>query len=126
MKLSDAIRKGCEGTYQYFGAGFDGKNGYCAWGAAFHGDNSVKGGDWHYKVDSKCFLCDWNSGKLPQHSTIGYIIFHLNDDHRMSREAIAEWVETVEKKIESENAKKEEKTEIELSPVVNGECVLKG
>jgi hypothetical protein len=131
MNISDAIREGCKTTYQYFGGGFDGNNGYCAWGAAFVG---LRGNDtWmevvhnarQMKVDG-CPICHItvnNSGMLL--NDIAYVIFHLNDDHKMSREAIAEWVETVEKKIENEKAQEDTKqTEVRNPVVVTGECVI--
>lgn len=50
------------------------------------------------------------------------IIWHLNDVHHWSREAVAEWVEVIENEI----AKKDEKTEIPSTEVVNGKPVLVG
>lgn len=113
MKMSDAIRAGAKLGPQHFGGMFGfGDDSSCAMGAAFkgvYGDSTsvaaacLKGPrsswfpeDWYYILDSGyefCPLC-----KVKQNG-VSWVITHLNDDHMMSREAIAEWVEVIESKL---------------------------
>lgn len=118
MKLSEAIRLGAATTQQAFGAFTDGKGGACALGAAFcaagqldissplHGVNpcdfetmAIEAG-WGHLIG----LClpseeiqdiDCPAGCRPAGLTLfgGQAIAHLNDAHRWSREAIADWYE---------------------------------
>jgi hypothetical protein len=120
MKMSEAIRVGSRGTKkatgEYIrtsdgmgGGGFGGNNEAeyaCAVGAAC----LAAGFDFTVDIidffgekfpilkkiqDMKCHLC----GTI-KHS-LANMIFHMNDNH-MSREAIAEWVETLENKLEGD------------------------
>lgn len=99
MKLSEAIREGCKYGPQAFGYGIVGDS-LCALGGAVKvvGDDPRR---WvnvldHWPISkthqAKCPKCE-NTDILCG------IIFHLNDDHRMSREAISEFVECEERKL---------------------------
>lgn len=128
MKLSDAIRKGCEGTYQVFGIGWDGGKGYCAWGAAQQGikrDSTIWRKFLDMTVENRCFVCNESlnsSGYIEETINLAYMIIHLNDYHGMSREAIAEWVETIENKMAMETTPKA--VEAVESPVIKSNEVM--
>ena len=145
MKLSEAIRNGCEGTYQIFGSSKDGKGGFCALGAAGQYCLKIDGGmtgSFYQRVRNLltmpvtvCPVCQATSMKSNSFGIkytqifvgIGGVIMHLNDDHKMSREAIAEFVEAEERKLGLWDEKKEEaKAEVVSTEVVNGDCVLSG
>lgn len=106
MKLSDAIREGSKNTKQCFNS-FFGRNeneSNCAMGAAAVGcgfdlkNNKRARLLWDLfptlnsfqhlliRTNDRCFKCGYE-GKVAD------IIMHLNDQHQVSREAIAEWVE---------------------------------
>lgn len=141
MKLSEAILNGCSYKPQIFG-NLANDYGVCALGAALCGKGMFPSkrpsGNWNWNLQDgvkiwkelwpyvvnfpdKCFVC--NMPRLNETPEV-WIISHLNDDHKWSREAIAMWVESIEKKLENAEKKQEEKTEIVNSPVVNGECVV--
>jgi hypothetical protein len=102
VKLSEAIRLGAMMRPQAFGTVFDGI-GTCAMGAAC----DAVGANYYNMRDSDelgmnhddCVPCP-ACGKRPQEfvyaSTIAGNIAHLNDHHFWTREAIADWVETIE------------------------------
>lgn len=109
MKLSEAIRLGAmlkpQGRELYIDAGKT-----CAVGAALDAIGVLdwflaQGGDptdWFPELsrdinrppNSRCPIsgCDDSDARFNIASTI----FHLNDDHRWTREQIADWVETIE------------------------------
>ncbi len=102
MKLSEAIREGCkygpkaEGAYERHLEGD--KWEFCAMGAACRAVNMDSGiGQLHYKWP-------YITNEVP-HPISGKIrglneqIAVLNDEDGWSREAIAEWVETIERKL---------------------------
>ena len=100
MKLSDAIRLGSTMGPQGFGYLYDTHNeSSCALGAALvaMGKMSAHVGVvdvWPWIMQpprTNCPECKW----FRQEST-GYVITHLNDHHRWTREAIADWVATIE------------------------------
>ena len=123
MKLSEAIREGSKLSKQAFGnlLRADGSGDRCALGAAYHaaGINMILTngarfltGEVYIPQDAsspfQIFPIFFKSVDLPcdcHSNNSGYNVFgavpHLNDYHRWSREAIAEWVETVEDKLES-------------------------
>lgn len=98
--LAEAIRSGCRKfPKQYFGALMDtwpNATATCAMGAA------IEGGGWDRNnigpAPKKCPACGVErscerggySGS-PSFSAIA----HLNDDHRWTREAIADWLDTL-------------------------------
>lgn len=113
MKLSEAIRLGAMLGPQVFEVMFDGRGGSCALGAADLAINVKICGDWPdafwRTVDSisECPACGIKSG----HQFGGYIITHLNDDHRWTRAAIADFVELHEP-MESAEAVPESETAV--------------
>lgn len=104
MKLSEAIRLGAMLKPQIIGNYFN-DVGTCALGGAYDaiGKLMACGSDMHSPVwplieaEAKCPAC-----KPPRYSLVNYprcvgqVITHLNDDHRWTREQIADWVATVE------------------------------
>lgn len=114
MKLSEAIRAGAKIRPQGFGELYGSRGTTCALGAAMDGSgmygriNVYK----HFPVcttEAFAMPCDCASPGVVPHEAVRVKILaegvaHLNDKHRWSREAIAEWVETVEKKLETEQA----------------------
>lgn len=105
MHLSEAIRDGCRFGKQCFGAFTDGE-GYCAIGAAMRAYNvPVYIGTLNIPefflglvpALTPCPACGLPKKKVSRGISIPKLVYHLNDDHRWSREAIAEWVETVER-----------------------------
>lgn len=108
MKLSDAIRLGSmirpQGFDKYWP---DGKTS-CALGAAFEAGGlrghieKAYNGDvtgllppiWatFLEAGQQCPLCSWGNQTIPTLS----VITHLNDDHKWTRERIADWVATIE------------------------------
>lgn len=116
MKLSEAIRLGSMLKPQAFGMiSHDG--GTCAIGAAY----DAVGIDIFHLRDSlpiaeRAMVV---YGKLPMLQTasecpvcgylleVGFVLTHLNDHHRWTREQIADWVETVELAVTERSAEPE-------------------
>lgn len=111
MKLSEAIRAGAKLGPQCFGTMHD-DGGSCAIGAAFWALYGVEKSPVGVMHDAKRSW--WPDAWLELiEATLGipcpvckdaqldlsHVITHLNDDHKMSREGIAEYVETIEKKL---------------------------
>ena len=98
MKLWEAILKGCEGTYQVFNMPYDGLGGSCALGAAKDGGYRI--GQKFILMKMCCPACGYESeaqtkgGNYP--AEIRTAIVCLNNNHKWTREAIAEWVKTIE------------------------------
>lgn len=100
MKLSEAIRLGAMLKPQGFGhgSGYPHASATCALGAAYEASDC--GAGWaslekRFPVVNalplKCPTCGKaNPGMVP----------HLNDDHRWTREQIADWVESIEREQE--------------------------
>ena len=105
MRLSDAIREGIKKRkYQVFGSFRDNKGGTCAIGAA--NDAGWSWGRQEYppgfyacpscKLDTHTTLC-FVKGTTENQGIYSYeMVQHLNDDHRWTREAIADWLDTLE------------------------------
>jgi len=91
MTLSEAIRLGAMLHPQTFNRKFDAVNGVvtatCALGAA-----EKAGYPFLDTLSGAVTNCPMCSGFAPFHR----IIAHLNDDHRLTREAIADWVASIE------------------------------
>lgn len=123
MKLSAAIRIGSMTTKQIKDRLSDGGNGRCALGAAFDagGLQNIP------TLENAGFGCVDNAAQMfpiltlivpnpvmiDATNQIGAIIPYLNDKAEWSREDIADWVEGIEQKLETEvvmevNNKKEE------------------
>lgn len=126
MKLSEAIRLGAMMKPQAFGALYD-NGATCALGAA--GDamgildrnrndwipGSTEKVWWWRPVATAEALCPScgqrarNSYGWITSSTVEDVIVHLNNDHRWTRERIADWVESVEREQESATQPQEAK-----------------
>ena len=110
MRLSEAIRLGAMLRPQTFNERLT-KRGSCAWGAALETVGCVEVGTpwpavapvalawwpWAFRVDSSTLVASPCAcgGELSATWAAG-IIVHLNNKHRWTREAIADWVETIE------------------------------
>lgn len=101
MKLSEAIRRGCEGTYQIFHMAEDFKGGFCAAGAARLGFGKSLNDVAEFRIfdDATCPACagnkhNWSNPVMKPACT--NLIPHLNDMHRWTREEIADYVSTLE------------------------------
>lgn len=114
MKLSEAIREGCKlrkknvGTFFGEDEGPDG--GSCALGAAMEAVGYTFG-DFIRRMDfAKVGFIDIDRirevcPECKEDASMYHVISeHLNDLHSWSREAIAEWVEVIENKLEREAA----------------------
>lgn len=91
MKLSEAIRLGAMMGKQAFGRAYGANGSACANGAAMQavGGYSIWV-EWPWlRTDVTCPACKLSG-------TTGVAIAHLNDIHRWTREAIADWVATIE------------------------------
>ena len=104
MKLSEAIRLGAMLRPQAFGDYTDGV-GTCAIGAACEAYGVPLNADtellpWSELLEATdvatCPVCGV-SGPFESDEAFYGLIPHLNDDHRWAREAIADWVETIER-----------------------------
>ena len=93
MRLSQAIREGCKGTYQVYYTMSDGKGGFCAAGSAekalMEVNSRINDFIKFLRQPINCPVCTYSR-------TIDTTIPHLNDFHRWTREAIADWVSTLE------------------------------
>ena len=115
MRLSEAMRLGAKVCPQAFGFTEDRDGGRCALGAAFH--TEFGNADWVTKVVGGRLSSTQNERwpvlavmaepPCPCRSTIQveWAVAHLNNDHKWSREAIAEWVEVVEGQLEAKAQK---------------------
>ena len=90
MHLSEAIRDGAklatQCTTETMGRGRDGST--CALNAAW--DTGHRETHRYYPLPASCPICMRYNG-------LAVVVIHLNDDHKWTREAIAEWVETIER-----------------------------
>ena len=99
---ADFIRAGSSRGPQCFGSYFDEKGGSCALGAVYEGVYHLPRGHGKLVPDhlERLFRClDEVTKKCPRGCAkrlpLASMIVHLNDDHRLTREQIAEWL-TVE------------------------------
>lgn len=108
MQLSEAIRLGAMLRPQAFGFYFEaGKS--CAFGAAAEASGTTSGAwgradlqirgqwPWVFTTRARCPAC-----LEPHH--VRRIVAHLNNDHRWTRERIADWVESYERCVQPEPA----------------------
>jgi hypothetical protein len=79
-ELAQYIRQGSSRGPQCFGSYFDEKGGSCALGAVYEGV-------YHLPREHGKLIPD-HLERLP----LASMIVHLNDDHRLTREQIAEWL----------------------------------
>jgi hypothetical protein len=105
MKLSEAIRDGAKRRRQVYGVGSK-DEGSCALGAAREAMTGTWFGNscvitWagmtfpHFPNQQPCPACGIEK-------SFPGVVAHINDHHQWSREAIAEWVETIENKLEGD------------------------
>lgn len=95
LRLSEALRLGAMGTKQTFGRLGDLRNTACAIGAVYHGfgfngydAESMELNRIISAVTVACGGCDWNS-------SLSATIVHMNDAHKMPREKIADYIESL-------------------------------
>lgn len=99
-QLAQAILMGARKRPQSFGHYFDKQGGSCALGAAYEGFGIrlPRVADWvvprHIEeifpcLDDLFVKCPAGCG---ERTSLGELLVHLNDDHRWTREAIADWV----------------------------------
>ena len=94
MRLSEAIRLGALISSQVVGTFVRGKAA-CALGAAVVATGTTAPTlratwdrwRWAFAVTAPCPVCNLDNG-----SSVFMLITHLNDDHRWSREQIANWL----------------------------------
>lgn len=95
MKLSEAIKLGAMTGPQVFGNYIEEGGGTCALGAALRavGEPECLEEEQFPILDqlADCPECGPIIG-----SRVWDVVAHLNDDHRLTREAIADWVQTIE------------------------------
>ncbi|MBA2258534.1 MAG: hypothetical protein H0W18_06540 [Acidobacteria bacterium] len=98
-ELAEFIRAGSSRGPQCFGSYFDEKGGSCALGAVYEGVYHLPRQHGKLVPDhlERLFRClDQVMKVCPQGCTkrlpLAPMIVHLNDDHRMTREQIAEWL----------------------------------
>lgn len=104
MRLSEAIRLGAMLKPQGFGfgSGHPTASATCALGSAYEASNC---GDGWWNLE-KCFpIVNLLPTKCPScGDAMPSMVPHLNDDHRWSRERIADWVELIETSLEPAQA----------------------
>jgi hypothetical protein len=98
-ELADFIRAGSTRGPQCFGSYVDEQGGSCALGAVYEGVYHLPRQHGKLIPDhlERLFRClDEMTKKCPMGCSkrlpLASMIVHLNDDHRMSREEIAEWL----------------------------------
>ena len=98
-ELADFIRAGSSRGPQCFGSYFDEKGGSCALGAVYEGVYQLPRNHGKLVPDhlERLFRClDEVTKRCPQgcgkRLPLASMIVHLNDDHRLTREQIAEWL----------------------------------
>lgn len=98
MRLSELIRRGLPGTEQAHGVYFQGTNRACAIGAAMRAEgmgspayiNDFRD-RWHRVLDQPARCPRWLECGIS--ADVEAVLIHMNDDHRVSREDIAAWLE---------------------------------
>lgn len=101
MKLSEAIRKGCEGTGQTQGTFTDSSGNLCVMGAAVKGigQDPEYGVLKEYELHNQVFATKRLNPATKKNFSLGHpetvwdICINLNDVQGWTREAIAEWLE---------------------------------
>ena len=105
MLLSEAISLGATMRPQAFGTFLDADGRTCAMGAALDAIGLIKTKRYHY--DDALDAWPWLESEAPvkcpvchQFDGVWMIIAdHMNNLHRCTREAIAEWVATIEPRV---------------------------
>lgn len=104
--FSEAIREGAKIRPQCFGVGFD-DIGTCAYGAGVEAIAGSLAYELYQAVDVELMYPYLGSDSLcpacpvsdPRGDRFLGTVFHLNDVHRWTREAIAGWLESEEEKL---------------------------
>ena len=98
-ELAEFIRAGSQRGHQCFGSYFDETGGSCALGAVYEGVYHLPRQHGKLVPDhlERLFRClDEVTKRCPagcnKRLPLAAMIVHLNDDHRMTREQIAEWL----------------------------------
>src|SRR5262249_13808650 len=98
-ELAEYVRVGSKRGHQCFGSYFDERGGSCALGAVYEGVYHLPREHGKLIPDhlERLFRClDEVTKRCPQGCSkrlpLASMIVHLNDDHRMTREQIAEWL----------------------------------
>jgi hypothetical protein len=98
-ELAEFIRAGSSRGPQCFGSYFDEKGGSCALGAVYEGVYHLPRNHGNLVPDhlERLFRCldevvKMCPGGCNKRLPLAPMIVHLNDDHRMTREQIAEWL----------------------------------
>lgn len=105
MKLSEAMRLGAMLKPQTFGWFTDAAGGTCAMGAATDAAGGHCLQEWSAVLRvsvATCPACGVTVRTGRGTYAGGALIVHLNDNHRWTRERIADWVETVEREREAQ------------------------
>ena len=100
MKLSEAIRRGCQmRPLKIVGRFCDEGNGACALGAAMLGSNAIVGGPADFYLFShqhpalhRIVYCSGNG----ERAQLWNVIADLNDNYDVTREDIADWIAWLE------------------------------
>lgn len=105
MKYSHAMREGAKKGPQLFNNGRDGNGGTCAYWAMVAGGIQIPtlicAAEAHPFLGQRadcpadCQTMTYTNGRtvLPFNHQLHQVIIHLNNDHRWSREKIADWIE---------------------------------
>lgn len=109
MKFSEAIRLGAMMKPQAFGKTFDGEGRTCAVGAAYDAIGKLTAPGFAIDQLNEVFpiIATLHKKSCPVCSTDDFgwwVIPHLNDEHKWTREQIAEWVEMIERAQEQPQA----------------------
>jgi len=98
-ELAEFIRAGATHGHQCFGSYFDDRGGSCALGAVYDGVYHLPRDHRRLVPDhlERLFRClDEVTKRCPvgcvKRLPLAAMIVHLNDDHRLTREQIAEWL----------------------------------
>ena len=115
MQLSEAIMLGSFDKPQCFGFFNSALGGSCALGAAHDAVGAPDGSDTPFediirrdkerwpvlRIGDRCPVCGVSTQLV-------HLVPHLNDDHRWSREKIADWVATKEREMAAKSRAEEE------------------
>lgn len=106
MRMYEAMRLGAMLGPQLVGVLVNSAGGFCARGAALlgAGENNL----YMFPVET-ALRCDCPAGcflAVPLRN-LGYTVVHLNNDHRWTREQIADWLEPIEEAFYAEKGTRE-------------------
>lgn len=108
ISVSEAMLLGSMWKPQGFGIMMGGEK-TCAMGAAYEAVNLTMNDqlpdEWRWLLSTYAFCPACPSSSLPQQTMWGIIVRHLNDQHRWTREHIAEWIKTIETELAKHEVK---------------------